>query len=157
MVERRCFLRLCLYLRSVLEGDAHVVLAVDRHEIHEAVPKRGLKLRDYVQPPELVEKGFNCRLPSLFVAYGRRDRVQPRLRFVEALSQPVVAFLVFRLVERDVGVFLNALLQQLRDYQQLTLQLVPLCRQRGGVKGGALGKLKRLDDVVPVREQLVDC
>ena len=105
------FVNLCPYLRSIFEGDAHIVLAVNRHEIHEAVPERGLKLGDDVQPPELVEEGFYCRLTSLLVAYGRRDRVQPSFGFVEPLGQPVVAFLVFSLVERDVGVFLNALLQ----------------------------------------------
>ncbi len=109
-----------------------------------------------IQPPELVEKGFDRRLPSQFIAYCCRDRVQPSFSFVEPLGQPVVAFLVFSLVERDVGVFLNALLQELGDHHQLTLQLISLRSQRRGVKGGALGKLEGADDVVPVREQLVD-
>ena len=116
------FLRLCLYLRSVLECDAHFVLAVNRHEIYEAVPEHGLKLGDDIQPPELVEKDFDRRLPSQFIAYCCRDRVQPSFSFVEPLGQPVVAFLVFSLVERDVGVFLNALLQEHGDHHQLTLQ-----------------------------------
>jgi len=148
---------LCFYLGPVLEGDPHIVLAVDRDEIHKADPEHWVELCDHaIQRLQFFQEILNCRLPSGFVTYGYCDRVQPSFGFVEPSGQPVVAFLVFRLIERYMSVFLNALLQELGDHQQFTLQLIPLCSQRRCVEGCALGKIECADDVVPVREQLVD-
>lgn len=95
MVERRYhFLRSGPDLCPVLKGNTHIILAIHRHEIHEAVPERRLEFGDGVQPSELVKEGFDCRLSRLFVAYRSRDRVQLRFDFVEPSGQPVVALLV---------------------------------------------------------------
>ena len=128
------FLGLCPYFRSILEGDPHVILVVNRHEIDEAVPERRGELCH--QPFLLLqvdEEGFDCRLPRLFVAYLLRDRFQPRLAFIEAVSQAVVTFLIFGLVERDMGVFEDALLHEFGNHLQLTLELIPFRFQRCGI------------------------
>ena len=41
MVVRSIFLPLCLYFCSVFEGEAYIVLAVDRHEIQSLTPGGG--------------------------------------------------------------------------------------------------------------------
>jgi hypothetical protein len=63
------FILLCLNHGPVFEGHPDVIFAIDRHEIREAVPECMLKFGNAIQSLKLVEKGFDCRLPRLFVAY----------------------------------------------------------------------------------------
>lgn len=71
------------------------------------------------------EEGFNVGSLQLHLLKLGHDRFQALLCSIESVRQTVIAFLVFRLVEGDVGVFVDALLyhirNQLRFFQQAGL------------------------------------
>ena len=62
------------------------------------------------------------------------DRVQSGLGLLEPFGQAVVAFLVFGLVEGNVGIFVDALLNHIGDHLRLLLEFFLLPLQVGGVK-----------------------
>ena len=121
MVERRCFFTLYFYLGPIFESYPDIILAADRHEIRETVPECALKFGHAIQSFKLIEKGFDCRLPRLFVAYFPSDRFQSCFSFIEAIGQTVVTLLVVSLVEGDVGILINSLMHELGDHQKLIL------------------------------------
>ena len=112
-------------LLTILESDPHIILAVDRHVIREAVPELGLKFANAVQPLELIKERFYCRLPRLFVTDCPVHFLQSRLRLVEALGQAAVVLLVLRLIKNHMRILVHGLLHKFGDNQQLILQLIP--------------------------------
>ena len=117
---------LCLYFLTVLEGDADIVGAVDGGVIHQRMPVFSAKLGECVrQFRKGLEEGFNVGSLQLHLLDLGHDRLQALLCSIESVRQAVIAFLVFRLVEGDVGVFVDALLyhirNQLRFFQQAGL------------------------------------
>lgn len=156
-VVRSIFLPLCLYFSTVLESEPHIILGVDRHEIQQPTPERRLEfLHQGILCLEGFEVGFDGGLPGLFVLDCRLDHFQPRFSLIESSRQTVVAFLVFLLVESDMGVLIDGVLHQFRGHQQLCLQVIPLPHQSTRIKGGLQRKVELCDDGVLLRNQLID-
>lgn len=147
---------LCPYLRPILKGDPHIVLAVNRHEIHKAVPERR---SEFCHQPFLLlqvgEEGFDCRLSGLLAAYLLGDNFQPCLCFIEPRHQPIVAFLVFGLVKDNMSVFVNVLLHEFGHHLHLALQFIALGLQRRGIEYRVLYSCKARNEAVLINNQLV--
>ncbi len=110
-------------LRSILEGKTDIFLIENCDKINHAVPLVFIKLRDHavlpLQPGKEPLYLFLLRLPF---RDGIPDFIQPCLRPVEPLCQPVIPCLVFRLVKGDMGVLPHALLYQLCHHIQFFLE-----------------------------------
>lgn len=114
---------LCLYFLTVLEGNADIVGAVDGGVVYQRMPVFGAELGEHIrQFLKGFKEGFNVGSLQLHLLKLGHDRLQALLGCIESVRQAVIAFLVFRLVEGDVGVFVNSLLyhvrNQLRFFQQ---------------------------------------
>ena len=114
---------LCLYFLSVLEGDANIVCTVDGGVIHQRMPVFSAKLGECVrQLLKGLEEGFNVGSLQLHLLELGHDRLQALLSSIESMRQVVIAFLVFRLVECNMGILVNNLMyyirNQLRFFQQ---------------------------------------
>ena len=83
-----------------------------------------IKLRSHaILPLQFGKKPFYLFLFRLLLRNGIADLIQPCLRPVEPLCQPILSRLVFRLVEGDMGVLTYALLYQFRHHIQFFLKL----------------------------------
>jgi len=121
------FIVLCLNRGSILKSNPHIVLAVDRHEIHKAVPERRSEFcHQTILLLQVGEEGFDCRLSGLLVAYLLGDSFKPYLCFIKPRYQPIVAFLVFGLVKDNMSVFVNVLLHEFGHHLHLALQFIVL-------------------------------
>lgn len=99
------------YFLPVLEGKPDVVLGIDRDVVHQPVPSFQREFRQLIrQPFKGLQKGFVVGTLGLFLADLLGDFLKSSLGLVEALRQGVVPFLVFGLIQSNVGVFVNALL-----------------------------------------------
>ena len=126
---------LCLNFLPVLEGEADIVETVDGGVIHQRVPVFQLELGEcFRQGLEALNEGFNVGSLGLHPIQLRHHRLKALFGGFKALDQVVVAFLGFRLVKGDVGVFVNGLLHhvgnKLRFFQQRGLFRFQL----GGIK-----------------------
>lgn len=107
---------LCLNFLSVLEGKADIVSAVDGGVFHQRVPVFQLELGERVrQGLEALKEGFNIGSLGLHPIQFCHNRLKALFCGFKALGQVVVAFLVFRLVKGNVGVFVNGLLHHIRN------------------------------------------
>jgi len=126
---------LCLNFLSVLEGEADIVEAVDGGEIHQRVPVLQLELGERIrQGLEALDEGFNISSLGLHPIQLRNDGLKALLGGFKALGQVVVAFLVFRLVKGDVGIFVNGLLHHIGNKLCFFQQRGLFRFQLGGVK-----------------------
>ena len=88
MFLRRC---LCLYFRTVFEGDPHIVCGVDGHKIHQSAPEVCLKIGDQsVLLPENLEELLNSASPCLFIGDLLGDGIQFGFSFIVAVDQSVM-------------------------------------------------------------------
>ena len=105
---------LCLNFLPVLEGEANIVGAVDRGVFHQRVPVFQLELGERVrQGLEALDEGFNVGSLGLHPIQLCHDGFKALFGRFKALGQVVVAFLVFRLVKGDMGVFVDGLLHHI--------------------------------------------
>ena len=99
---------LSLDFLPVFEGEADVVGSVDSTEVHQPVPALQ---REFGQLIRHGCKGFqeilNAGPLGLHLMDFGCDRVQSGLGLLESFGQAVVAFLVFGLVEGDLGIFVD--------------------------------------------------
>ena len=120
---------------SVFEGEADVVGSVDSAVVHQPVPAIQ---REFAQLIRHACKGFqeilNAGPLGLHLMDFGCDRVQSGLGLFKTLGQAVVAFLVFGLVEGNVGILVDALLNHIGDHLRLLLEFFLLPLQVGGVK-----------------------
>ena len=92
----------------ILKGEPHIVPVVDGYEIHQSAPEGGVKFLHQVSLRQRVQKGFDCRPSGFLVGNGGFDFLQPCLCSIETGGEAVIAFLVLRLVERHMSVFVDA-------------------------------------------------
>ncbi|RBS30567.1 hypothetical protein EB14_02395 [Enterococcus faecium] len=105
---------LCLDFLSILEGEADIVGAVNGGVIHQRVPVFQLELGERIrQGLEALDEGFNVGSLGLHPIQLCHNRLKALLGGFKAFGQIVVAFLVFSLVEGDVGIFVNGLLHHI--------------------------------------------
>ena len=88
MVVRSIFLPLCSDFLSVFEGEPHIFLAVDSHEIEQTAPKGGLKLLYQFGFPQGFKERFNRCSAGLLTADGLIQGFIPSLGGIESCSQP---------------------------------------------------------------------
>lgn len=106
---------LCLYFLPVLEGEADIVGAVDGGVFHQRVPVFQFELGKRIrQGLEALDEGFNVGSLGLHPIQLGYNFLKALFCGFKALGQVVVAFLVFRLVKGDVGIFVNGLLHHIR-------------------------------------------
>ena len=90
---------LCSDFLSVLKSEPHIVLAVDCHEVHQSAPKPGIEGVHQVGIFEGGKEILNRCPARLLAADGFIQGFVPSLCGIEPRCQPIVAFLVFCLVE----------------------------------------------------------
>ena len=103
---------LCFDFGAVLEGHPDVVLSVNGDVVHHRQPVCFPELRQRLPAPQLFQVGFDlvpsgCALGNQVSGLGVSG-----LDLIESGDQRVVAFLVFRLVEGDMCVFIDAVLNE---------------------------------------------
>ena len=110
-------------LRPILKGEADIFFIKNCDKVNQAVPLLFIKLRGHaILPFQFCKEPFYLFLFRLLLRDGIADLVQPCLRPVEPLRQPIIPCLVFRLVKGDMGVLPHALLYQLRHHIQFFLK-----------------------------------
>lgn len=113
-----------LNFRPILKGETDIFFIKNCDKVNQAVPLLFIKLRGHtVLPFQFCKEPFYLFLFRLLLHDGISDLVQPCLRPVEPLCQPIVPRLVFRLVEGNMGVLTYALLYQFRHHIQFFLKL----------------------------------
>lgn len=90
---------LCSDFLPVFEGEPHIVFAVDGHIIHQSAPKAGLELVHQFSLCQGFEESLYLCPAGLLAADGFIQGFVPSLGSVEPCRQPIIAFLVFDLVE----------------------------------------------------------
>lgn len=152
---RRC---LCLYFRTVFEGDPHIVCGVDGHKIHQSAPEVCLKIGDQsVLLPENLEELLNSASPCLFIGDLLGDGTQFDFSFIVAVDQSVIAFLVFCLVKGHMSIFVDALFNRIGKHLYFLNQCSFLGLQRREVKGKGQAAGQGCDDGILLGKKLVDC
>lgn len=87
---------LCLYLLTVLKGEADIVGAVDSDVIHQRVPVSQIEPSEWVrQGFEALKEGFNVRSLGLYPSQFCNNSLKALLCGFEALCQAVIVFQVF--------------------------------------------------------------
>lgn len=99
---------LCSDFLSVFEGEPHIVLAVDGHEIDQSAPKGGLELIHQFSLCQGFEESLNRCSAGLLTVDGLIQGFISSLGGIESCSQPIVTFLIFELVKSNMGVFVDA-------------------------------------------------
>lgn len=95
---------------SVLKGEADVVLCVDRGVVHQPIPAFKRELRQLGgQLFKGLQECFVVSLLGLLLTDFLDDFLEASLGLIEPLRQPIISFLVFGLVQSNVGVFVDAL------------------------------------------------
>lgn len=120
-----------------------VVLAVDRHEFHHAVPEVGLIFRDrilaFLQKFEVMLDGFAA---GILVVDFSLHLAKAALGFLIPGSERFVLLVVVSLVLCNMGVLVNSVLYQPRNDVQFIGQFRPLLFKSGGVKSCVPDKRK---------------
>ena len=97
------------YFLPVLEGKPDVVLGIDRDVVHQPVPSFQREFRQLIrQLFKGLYEGFVVSSLGLLLADLLGDFLKASLGLVEALRQGVVPFLVFGLIQSNMGVFVNS-------------------------------------------------
>ena len=108
-------LALCLEsypdFRTVLHGEDDIILAVDRHEFHHAMPEADIVFRDgilaFFQERKVMFDGFAA---GILVVDFSLHRIKAALCFLIASSERFVLFGVIRLVLCHMGVLVDTVL-----------------------------------------------
>lgn len=136
-----CFL-IKRYLFAVLESEPYIGFAVDCGEVHEGNPESFVKLGYQTDlSAKFDDKGFHQLATRLFYEHQFQNFFEPRFRCVEPLHQTAVAFLVFRLLESEAGIFLDTLLNQFGGNRHLILQLRLLRVEKVAPHQGEVGDI----------------
>ena len=98
-------MRLCFDLGTVLEGHPDVLFAVDGDVVHHRQPVGFSELRQQLPVPQLLQAGFDLVLSSYVLDNQVGDFGVSTLGLIEPCHQSIVPFLVFILIEGDVGIF----------------------------------------------------
>lgn len=126
---------LCLYFLTVFEGDADIVSAVDGGMVHQRMPVFDAELGERIWHfLKGFKEGFNVGSLQLHLLKLSHDRLQALLCSIKSVRKAVIAFLVFCLVEGDVGVFVDALLHHIRNQLCFFQQGGLFCFQLRSVK-----------------------
>ena len=147
---------LSLDFLSVLESEPHIVLAVDGHKIHQSAPEGGIEGVHQFSLCQGFEESLNLCPAGLLAADGFIQGFVPSLGGVEPFRQPIVAFLVFHLVEGHMSVFVDALLDEVGNHRHFAFQFSLFRFEGGKVEGGVEGCGKRRNDGILLRYQLID-
>ena len=156
MAARSFFCALCPYFLPVIEGEANVVLCIDGHVVCQAAPKAGLKIIHQLGFFQGAEKGFNLCPPGLLASDGFIKGFIPCLGGIKSGGQFIVAFLVFALVEGDMGVFVDAFFNKVGRSRHFSCQFILLGFEGGGIKSSVQGRRQRRNDFVFPGYQLID-
>ena len=116
-------MRLCFDLGAILEGHPDVHFAVDGDEIDHRQPVGFPELRQRLPAPQVFQVCFDLVLSGHAFGYQVGNLSVSRLGLIEPGHQSIVAFLVFVLIEGNVGVFFDALLNELGSDVDLRFQL----------------------------------
>ena len=114
---------LCFDLGAVLEGHPDLVLAVNGDVVHHRQPVGIPELRQRLPATQLIQVGFDLMFAGFPLGNQIGDFGLSALGLVEPGDQRIVAFLVFRLVEGDMCVFIDAVLNKLRCDVDFRFQL----------------------------------
>ena len=113
MAVRSFFCSLCPNFLPVLEGESDVVLCVYSRIVRQAAPEAGLEALHQLGFFQGAEKGFYLCPPGLLAADGFIKGFIPCLGGIKPGGQFIVAFLVFGLIEGDMGVFINTFFNEI--------------------------------------------
>lgn len=100
---------LCLNFHSVAEGNPNIVCGVNCHKIYQSAPKGGVKGVHQVGFCKSGKEGFDGCPARLLATDGLVQGFMPSLGGIEPCGQPIIAFLVFNLVEGYMSVFVDLL------------------------------------------------
>ena len=104
---------LCFDFSAVLEGHPDVVLSVNGDVVHHRQPVCFPELRQRLPTPQVLQVGFDLVLASHALGNQVGDLGVSGLGLIEPRHQTVVPFLVLGLIEGNVGVLLDAILNEL--------------------------------------------
>lgn len=142
----------------VLEGKPDVVLCVDCDVVHQSVPSFQCEFWQLIrQLFKGLQEGFVVGSLGLLLADLLGDFLKASLGLVEALRQGVVPFLVFGLIQSNVGVFVNALLHHVGNHLRFLQELIVLSLKRCGVKEDGDHGVAVCDNLTLRLQQLVHC
>ena len=111
-------------LRPIFKSKTDIFFIKNCDKVNQAVPLLFIEFNgNAILPFQFCKEPFYLFLFRLLLRDGIADLVQPCLRPVEPLCQPVIPRLVFRLVEGDMGVLTYSLLYQFRHHIQFFLKL----------------------------------
>lgn len=108
----RRFFCLCSNFLPILKSKPHIVPGINCYMIHQPTPEGRVKFLHQVGLRQRVQKGFDCRPSGLLVSNGGFIFLKPCLCGVKPGGKDCLAFLVFRLVERHMSVFVDAFLDE---------------------------------------------
>ena len=128
---------------------------MDGHEIHQSAPEGDIEGVHQFSLCQGFEESLNLCLAGLLAADGFIQGFVPSLGGVEPCRQPIIAFLVFDLVEGYMSVFVDALLDEVRNYRQLAFQFSLFRFEGSKVEGGVEGCGKCRNDGILLCYQLI--
>ena len=114
---------LCFDLGAVLDGYADVLFAVDGDVIDHRQPVGIPKFRQRLPTSQPIQVGFNKVLPGFPLGNQVCNFGLSALDLIKPGDQRIVAFLVFRLVEGDMCVFVDAVFDELGGNVDFRFQL----------------------------------
>ena len=114
---------LCFDFGAVLEGHPDVLLSVNGDVVHHRQPVCFPELRQRLPASQLIQLGFDLMFAGFPLGNQIGDFGLSALGLVEPGDQRIVAFLVFRLVEGDMCVFIDAVFDELGSDVDFRFQL----------------------------------
>ena len=128
---------LCINFHSVAEGNPNIDCGVDCHKIYQSAPKGGVKGVHQVGFCKSGKEGFDGCPARLLATDSLIQGFVPRLGSIESCGQSIIAFLVFDLVEGNMSIFVDALLDEVRNHPHLAFQFSLFRFEGGKVEGGS--------------------
>ena len=125
---------LCLDLCAILEGYAYVLFAVNGDVIDHRQPVGITELRQRLPASQLVQVGFDLVPSGCALGNQVGDLGVLGLGLIEPGYQTVIPFLVFRLIEGDMSVFVDAFLDELGSNVYFCFKLGKLTLKGCGVE-----------------------
>lgn len=83
---------LCFYFLTVLEGEPHIVLSVDGHDIHQSAPEGDIKGAHQFSLCQGFEESLNLCPAGLLAMDGIFDCLKPSFGSVKPCCQTIIAF-----------------------------------------------------------------
>ena len=124
---------LCFDLGAILEGHPDIVLAVERDEIYHRQPVGIPELRQRLPAPQVLQVSFDLVLPGHALGNQVCDLGVSGFGLIEPGHQSIVAFLVLGLIKGNVGVLLDAILDELGCDVDFRFQLRKLALKGCGI------------------------